>query len=152
MCVRVCVCVCVRVGPLHPFLCMYVLVLRFVSRSQGKSNCHFKIFCFVFLFWYYFIVNDLCGKKILKKQTKKTKKTHVKWNKKVYTFILLKYKHLTICNYKNFPFHFFYLQKIVLLKMEEEDIQGHPSRIPVQDLFLLLSFHRLELLYFGASY
>ena len=91
-------------------------------------------------------------KKIKKKQTKKTKKNHVKWNKKVYTFILLEYKHLTICNYKNFPFHFFYLQKIVLLKMEEEDMQGHPSRIPVQDLFLLLSFHRLELLYFGASY
>ena len=46
--VCVCMCVCVRVFSLHPFLCMYVLVLRFVSRSQGKSNCHFKIFCFVF--------------------------------------------------------------------------------------------------------
>ena len=63
VCVCVCMCVCVRVFSLHPFLCMYALVLRFVSRSQGKSNCHFKIFCFVFLFLYYIIVNDLCGKK-----------------------------------------------------------------------------------------
>ena len=76
-CLYVCVCVCVRVFSLHPFLCMYVLVLRFVSRSQGKSNCHFKIFCFVFLFLYYIIVNDLCGKKLKKK--KKKKKWFLSW-------------------------------------------------------------------------
>ena len=70
-CVCVCVCVCVRVFSLHPFLCMYVLVLRFVSRSQGKSNCHFKIFCFVFLFLYYIIVNNLCGKKLKQKKKKR---------------------------------------------------------------------------------
>ena len=46
--------VCVRVCPLHPFLCMYVLVLRSVSRSQGKSNCHFKIFYIVFILLLYY--------------------------------------------------------------------------------------------------
>ena len=95
MCVRVCVCVC---------LCACVLSIpfwhvrpsfAFCSRSQGKSNCHFKIFCFVFLFWYYFIVNDLCGKKQKQKHlnTSKVKnwlseegKGLSKWNKRHFSF------------------------------------------------------------------
>ena len=69
VCVCVYVCVCVRVFSLHPFLCMYVLVLRFVSRSQGKSNCHFKIFCFVFFIFVLFYCKWSLPKKNWKKKT-----------------------------------------------------------------------------------
>ena len=73
--VCVCMCVCVRVFSLHPFLCMDVLVLRFVSRSQGKSNCHFKIFCFVFFTFVLFY----CKWSLRKKNLKKKKNSYL-WN------------------------------------------------------------------------
>ena len=63
--VVVCVCAHAHVCPLHPFLCMYVLVLRFVSRSHGKSNCHFKFFYFFFILVLYYCKLSLRKKKLL---------------------------------------------------------------------------------------
>ena len=65
----------------------------------------------------------------------------------------LRYEHFAICNWKTFPFYFLFLKKILWVKMEEKDMQGHPTRISVQGLFLLLIFfHRVVLLFFGASH
>ena len=65
----------------------------------------------------------------------------------------LRYEHFAICNWKTFPFYFLFLKKILWVKMEEKDMQGHPTRISAQGLFLLLIFfHRVVLLFFGASH
>ena len=65
----------------------------------------------------------------------------------------LRYEHFAICNWKTFPFYFLFLKKILWVKTEENDMQGHPTRISVQGLFLLLIFfHRVVLLFFGASH